>query len=241
MKLTSKLLLAMANNAAASKADDIAGLSPVAYIPFADNGGTTVAAATIGGQNGVYSHTDVPGAATYADGSNMPLYVAADTNYCDLFNPVNTHFDRTSGHLSIDVQVPASAWSGGVRMGILNLEVNTSNRIRAWVSATNNILELQIVGGGTSVAVNHATSRTDIFNIQYGWDTVENYQTIWVAGVQVATGAMGVWSGSAWHADRTVAGARYKTLSPMDGSTAHWALWDSDQRANVATLAAIPS
>lgn len=241
MKLTSKLLLAMANNAAASKADDIASLSPVAYIPFTDNGGTTVAAATIGGQNGVYSHTDVPGAATYADGSNAPLFVRADTNYCDVFNMVNTHFDRTKGHITADCQIDPSVWTDGIRQGLLNWEVNSSNRVRVWKSAVSNLLEMQIAAGGTSVSVNHSISTTDWFNIQFAWDTTGNFQRIYVNGVQVATGAMGTWSGSAWTAGRVVVGARYTTLEPSDSKIAHLALWDSEQTANVATLAAIPS
>lgn len=239
MKLATKLMVPMTAGGSPTRSAIISGLSPVAYLPLDDSSGTTVAAASIGGQNGVYSHTDVPGAATYTDGSNAPLFVRADTNYCDVFDMVNTHFDRTEGHVSFDVQIASGVWTDGVRQGLLNWEVNSSNRLRVWKSAVSNLLEMQIAAGGTAVSVNHAISTTDWFNVQFAWRTTGNFQRIYVNGTQVATGAMGTWSGSSWVSGRVVMGARYTTLEPSDSKIAHVALWDSEQTANVSTLASI--
>lgn len=189
----------------------IATYSPLFYwIGDEASGSAAASSGSVASAGGTYSASDIAGAATGPDGGEAPLFVAADSDYLDLYSAAleanytqnNVSFAmvfRMDGNWGTDT----SNYWGQISMGAANrmfMHINAANSFR-W----------RFIHGGTSTALSVNMSTLGIADGNYHsavltLNTAGNASILYIDGVSRATGVCPTFAGTTLEAAACVLG-----------------------------------
>lgn len=211
----------------------------VAYYPLDETSGTTAFDRSGNGRNGNYQNGVTLNASTFPNGDPVPSFDGTDDNVNFYSSGLSSAFPATSGTLMVWMRVSAGGvWTDGVQRRVVNMQVNTSNRVFIAKSASNN----QIRGvRNPGTAANTTTSSTGWIQVVMTWNESGTTVSLYTNGTFRESQTISSWSGSISSA--TIGGITGEFFS---GNIAHVALWNvvlsGAQIADLATTSdAVPT
>ena len=245
MKLTSKLLLAMASSGTAvTYASKAAGYGDLLFHWALDEASGTDAASqgSVASANGTANASDILGATTGSDGNPAPLFVPADGDEINIQTSALASNWPTGGELSVGFffQVrDVGVWTDGSARWLFRVFVNANNNVQVW-KVFNNAIRSQYAAGGTVSNITRTSySPTDwvhyMMTVSLSNDRLRHY----FDGTQVGSDVtgLGTWAGSPLVA---AIGSATGGGTPWDGSIREVTVYGAERTAaEVADLATI--
>lgn len=216
------------------------GASLLAYWPLWEPSGTTATDISGNGRDGVYTGVTL-GQTGIGDGRTAAS-LDGTTSYTNVYSTsLRDAFSAAAGTVMVWAKASgAGVWTDGIERRIINLSVNSSNRVYITKNTASNSLTLLYAAGGT------AKSRTlTISSIEWNcfvitWDKAADEVKAYLNGVQqgATLTALGTWAG-VLASTTTVIGASATTPTLLwSGSEAHVTLGNRAlTAAEVAVLA----
>lgn len=219
---------------------NISGL--IAHWPNDELVGVTAGDLSGHGRNGIYTGVTLEQTGI-GDGKTAASYNGT-TSYTNVYSTsLRDAFSPLAGTVMVWAKVSAvGVWTDGIDRRIINLSVNSSNRVYITKNPSANSLTLLYAAGGTAKSRTLTISSIGWNCFVITWDKAVDEVKAYLNGVQqgVTLTALGTWAG-VLASTTTLIGASATTPTLLwSGLEAHVALWNralSD--AEVATLAVV--
>lgn len=199
---------------------------PVAYWPLTEASGATVQDASGHGYTGTYTGVDY-GQAGLRPGETSPGFGAGGDRANVFSAGLASAFNGATGTLLCWVKLGLSAWTDATFRSIVDIEVNSSNRLLISKSGTNNVILIDYVAGGTlTETLMYAEQSTDWLMLGMTWDKPNNRVWIYLNGTPFFTSpSIGTWSGTI--ATAVIGAMTAAGGNGLVGNVAHVALWNT--------------
>lgn len=203
------------------------GHSLVSYLPLQEAAGATAFDFSRNGRNGANTGTTlgVPG-----PGWGSAYSLDGTTSFVNWYSAsLASGFNASEGTLMAWAKVGAAGvWTDATTRRIVSFRADASNVIHIYRPTTNNIIQYQIVFGGTSLAINSPSLTGNIgwIHTAITWSKSQDKFIAYANGVQTgatATG-LGTWAGALGSTQCAIGSQITTPVNVWSGSIAHVAL-----------------
>lgn len=222
----------------------VKALSPIAYWPLAESGGTTITDESGNSRNGTYAAVTL-GATGIGDGRTSATFDGA-TSVGNVFSAsFQGAFGSAEGTVSAWCKVSAAGiWTDAAAHRVMRFAVDATNFVTIQKTSANNQLQWQYQAGGTANTRTKATTApTDWIHVAITWSKAADEVKAYYNGVQegATMNTLGVWVGSLAATTTCIGTSATAPAAVWSGTLAHVAVWASPlSGAQIATLAVVP-